>query len=384
MLPTGRNLYTADPRVLPTPTAMELGKRAADEIVRGYLQEHGDMPRSLVIDLWGSATLRTGGEEIAQGLSLMGCRPAWDPATGRVTGIEVLPPASIGRPRVDVTFRISGLFRDLFPAQIALLDAAVKLVAARDEDVHDNPLAAALRATGDTVPERIFGNAPGAYGAGVEDLLGTETSDAVLGAAYLAATSHVYGGADGTGTARAGAFAHRIAQADLLVHLNDDPSRDILEGAEDVAHMGGFAAAARSLGAKPDLVVLDTTNPDAPKARPLPQALARIVRARAISPAFITGMMRHGARGAAELAETVDRLADFAETTHAVSDALFDAIHGAYLGDDTVRDFLLRENPDAARAIADRLEEARQRGFWHPKRNDLGTAALLGTAEPVL
>ena len=314
----------------------------------------------------------------------MGCRPAWDPATGRVTGIEVLPPASIGRPRVDVTFRISGLFRDLFPAQIALLDAAVKLVAARDEDVHDNPLAAALRATGDTVPERIFGNAPGAYGAGVEDLLGTETSDAVLGAAYLAATSHVYGGADGTGTARAGAFAHRIAQADLLVHLNDDPSRDILEGAEDVAHMGGFAAAARTLGAKPDLVVLDTTNPDAPKARPLPQALARIVRARAISPAFITGMMRHGARGAAELAETVDRLADFAETTHAVSDALFDAIHGAYLGDDTVRDFLLQENPDAARAIADRLEEARQRGFWHPKRNDLGTAALLGTAEPVL
>ena len=148
--------------------------------------------------------------------------------------------------------------------------------------------------------------------------------------------------------------------------------------------MGGFAAAARSLGAKPDLVVLDTTNPDAPKARPLPQALARIVRARAISPAFITGMMRHGARGAAELAETVDRLADFAETTHAVSDALFDAIHGAYLGDDTVRDFLLRENPDAARAIADRLEEARQRGFWHPKRNDLGTAELLGTAEPVL
>ncbi|MCB1442704.1 MAG: cobaltochelatase subunit CobN, partial [Methyloceanibacter sp.] len=384
VLPTGRNLYTADPRVLPTPTAMELGKRAADEIVRGYLQEHGDIPRSLVIDLWGSATLRTGGEEIAQGLSLMGCRPAWDTATGRVTGIEVLPPASIGRPRVDVTFRISGLFRDLFPAQIALLDAAVKLVAARDEDVHDNPLAASLRETGDTVPERIFGNAPGAYGAGVEDLLGTETSDAVLGAAYLAATSHVYGGADGTGTARAGAFAHRIAQADLLVHLSDDPSRDILEGAEDVAHMGGFAAAARSLGAKPDLVVLDTTNPDAPKARPLPQALARIVRARAISPAFITGMMRHGARGAAELAETVDRLADFAETTHAVSDALFDAIHGAYLGDDTVRDFLLQENPDAARAIADRLEEARQRGFWHPKRNDLGTAALLGTAEPVL
>jgi len=385
VLPTGRNIYTADPRVLPTQTAMELGARAAGEIVRGYMQEHGEMPRSLVIDLWGSSTLRTGGEEIAQGLALMGCRPVWDPATGRVTGVEVLPPASMGRPRVDVTFRISGLFRDLFPAQIALLDAAAKLVAARDEDAEENPLAAAVKETGAEAPERIFGSAPGAYGAGIEDLLGSESagpvSDEALSAAYLAATSHVYGGAEGTGTARRGAFADRVAEANLLVHISDDPTRDILEGAEDVAHMGGFAAAARALGAKPDLVVLDTTNPDAPRARPLSQALARIVRARAISPAFIEGMMRHGARGAAELAETVDRLADFAEITDAVSDSLFDAIHEAYLGDDAVRDFLIRENLPAARAIAMRLDDARRKGLWHPKRNDLYTDALLGFAE---
>jgi cobaltochelatase CobN len=364
---------------------MELGARAAGEIVRGYMQEHGEMPRSLVIDLWGSSTLRTGGEEIAQGLALMGCRPVWDPATGRVTGVEVLPPASMGRPRVDVTFRISGLFRDLFPAQIALLDAAAKLVAARDEDAEENPLAAAVKETGAEAPERIFGSAPGAYGAGIEDLLGSESagpvSDEALSAAYLAATSHVYGGAEGTGTARRGAFADRVAEANLLVHISDDPTRDILEGAEDVAHMGGFAAAARALGAKPDLVVLDTTNPDAPRARPLSQALARIVRARAISPAFIEGMMRHGARGAAELAETVDRLADFAEITDAVSDSLFDAIHEAYLGDDAVRDFLIRENLPAARAIAMRLDDARRKGLWHPKRNDLYTDALLGFAE---
>lgn len=384
VLPTGRNLYTADPRVLPTQTAMELGARAADEIVRGYLQEHGDMPRALVIDLWGSSTLRTGGEEIAQGLALMGCRPVWDPATGRVTGVEVLPPATMGRPRIDVTFRISGLFRDLFPAQIALLDAAVKLVAARDEDPSENPLAAARVEAGGP-PERIFGTAPGAYGAGIEDLLGSETSsevsDETLSAAYLAATSHVYGGADGAGTARGGAFADRVAHADLLVHVSDDPTRDILEGAEDVAHIGGFAAAARVLGTSPDVVVLDTTNPDAPKARALPQALARIVRARAISPAFVAGMMRHGARGAGELAETVDRLADFAEITDAVSGTLFDAIHDAYLADETVRDFLVRENPQAARAIAERLEDARRKGLWHPKRNDLKTDDLLGVSE---
>ncbi|HUU66426.1 MAG TPA: cobaltochelatase subunit CobN [Methyloceanibacter sp.] len=374
VLPTGRNLFTADPRVLPTPTAMELGKLAACEVMRAYMQTHGEMPRSLVIDLWGSATLRTGGEEIAQGLALMGCRPTWDPATGRVTGMEVLPPAVMGRARVDVTWRISGLFRDLFPAQIALIDAAVKLVAARDEDDSENPLAAARRAAngaGGTLA-RIFGNAPGAYGAGVEDLLGRDASQDDMGAAYLAATTYAYGGAEGEGAARPGAFASRVADADMLLHLSDDPSRDLLEGAEDVAHIGGFAAAAASLGAAPDLVMLDVTDPNRPRARPLPQALARIVRGRATSPKFIAGMMRHGARGGAELAETVDRLVDFAETTGAVSSALFDEVYDAYLANDVVWEFLLRENPDAARAIAERLEQARAKGLWHPRRNDLG------------
>ena len=251
----------------------------------------------------------------------------------------------------------------------------MKLVAHRDEDDDENPLAAARRAangSGETLA-RIFGNAPGAYGAGVEDLLGRDTPDAEIGAAYLAATSHTYGGAEAHGTPEPGAFAARVAKADLLLHASDDPSRDILEGAEDVAHVGGFAAAARTLGAAPDLVMLDVTDPRRPRARPLDQALARIVRGRATSPKFIDGMMRHGARGAAELAETVDRLVDFAETTGAVPSALFDAVHGAYLADETVRDFLLRENPAAARAIAERLEAARRKGLWHPRRNDLGT-----------
>ena len=356
VLPTGRNLFTADPRMLPTQTAMELGWLAADDVIRLYLQTHGEMPRSLVIDLWGSATLRTGGEEIAQGLALMGCRPIWDRASARVTGIEVLPPAAMGRPRVDVTWRISGLFRDLFPAQIALIDAAVRLVAERDEEDDENPLAASARASrgnGGAMLARIFGTAPGAYGAGVEELLGKDSDRETLGAAYLAATSHLYGGAEGEGTAPPGGFAARVATADLLLHGSDDPSRDLLEGAEDVAHIGGFAAAAASLGREADLVMLDTTDPNRPRARTLDAALARIVRGRAVNPRFIEGQMRHGARGAAELAETVDRLVDFAETTGAVSSALFDCVHDAYLADPRVRDFLLRENPAAARVIVD-------------------------------
>jgi cobaltochelatase CobN len=372
VLPTGRNLYTADPRMLPTPTAMDLGALAADEVIRAHLQTHGEMPRALVVDLWGSATLRTGGEEIAQSLAYLGCRPTWDHSTGRVTGVEVLTLASIGRPRIDVTWRISGLFRDLFPAQIALLDAAVQAVAGREETDEDNPLAGARRTSASEARlARIFGTAPGAYGAGVTELIGRDAHRAEIATAYLEAASHAYGGALGDGLASPGAFARRVAGADLLVHPGDDPGRDLLEGAEDVSFVGGFAAAAAALGRAPDLVMLDLTDPQRPRARPLAAALARIVRARAVSPRFIAGQMRHGARGAAELAETVDRLVDFAQTTNAVPSELFDLLHEAYLADARVRAFLLAENPAAAGAIADRLESARRRGLWHPRRNDV-------------
>src|SRR6476620_1229132 len=387
VLPTGRNLFVADPRTLPTSTASELGRLAADEVIRSYMQVHGEMPRASVIDLWGSATLRTGGEEIAEGLALMGCRPTWDNATGRVTGIEVLPTASAGRPRVDVTWRISGLFRDLFPAQIALLDAAVRAVAAREESAEENPLAAACSASAAAGPSpvvRIFGTAPGAYGAGVEDFLGRDLDRAQVGSAYLAAVSHSYGGSDGVAAPAPGAFEARVATADMLVHSTEDPVRDLLEGSEDVAFIGGFAAAAAALGRAPDLIILDTTDPSRPRARPLSAALARIVRSRAVNPKFIAGQLRHGPRGAAELAETVDRLVDFAQTTGAVATRYFDLLHEAYVADDVVRDFIVRENPAAAAAIAARLDTARHRGLLHPRRNDIdaGLAALMNPGAP--
>jgi len=382
VLPTGRNLFASDPRTLPTRTAAALGKAAADEIVRSYMQDHGEPPRSLVMDLWGSASLRTGGEEIAQGLALMGCRPQWDSATGRVTGVEILPPAALGRPRVDVTWHISGLFRDMFPTQIALIDMAVAAIAALDEDDADNGLAARRR-RGETVP-RIFGSAPGTYGAGIEDLLasGDWQRREELGAAYIAAASHAFGGADGDGVEAGEAFAARVAEADLLVHAADDPGRDLLEGSADVAFMGGFSAAVAALGGKADVIVLDTTNPDRPRARSLVSAVTRTVRARALNPRFIRGQMRHGHRGAAEFAETVDRLIGFAETTAAIPEVLIEDVHRAYLEDDDVRAFLLRENPAAARAIAERFAAARRRDLWHPRRNSIDNdlAALIAEA----
>ncbi|TGQ69584.1 cobaltochelatase subunit CobN [Mesorhizobium sp. M00.F.Ca.ET.186.01.1.1] len=384
VLPTGRNLFTSDPRTMPTPTAYDLGKAAADEVVRAYMQSHGDWPRSLVIDLWGSASLRTGGEEIAQGLALMGCRPQWDAATGRIIGIEVLPPAALGRPRVDVTWRISGLFRDMFPTQIALIDAAANAVAGRDEDDSENPLAAKTRADGKVSP-RIFGTSPGTYGAGVEDILssGDWAAREEIGRAYLDATSHAYGGVGGEGISAPGAFEGRLAEADLLVHTGDDPGRDILEGSADVAFIGGFSAALAALGRNADVIVLDTTDPQKPRPRSVGEAVSRVVRARAVNARFISGQMRHGPRGASEFAETVDRLVGFAETTHAIPGALIEAVHDAYLGDEAVRAFILRENPAAAKVIAERFLSARRRGLWHPLRNSIDDdlAALIAEAK---
>src|ERR671931_227212 len=274
--------------------------------------------------------------------SIFGAAPPCAPAARR------LPTASMGRSRVDVTWRISGLFRDLFPAQIALIDAAVRAVAAREEEADENPLAAAGSAGAPIA--RIFGTAPGVYGAGVEDLLGRDIDRRKLGATYLAAGSHAYGGAEG----------------------------------DAMAAPGGFAAAASALGRAPDLIILDTTDPTRPRARSLSAALARIVRSRATNPKFITGQLRHGPRGAAELAETVDRLVDFAEATGAVANHLFDLVHDAYVADDVVRSFLVRENPAAATAIARRLDAARRRGLWHPRRNevDAGLQTLMNETAP--
>ena len=379
VLPTGRNLFTADPRTLPTPTAMELGRLAADEVVRAHQQSHGEFLRAVVIDLWGSATLRTGGEEIAQGLALMGCRPIWEPASGRVTGIEVLPTAAMGRARVDVTWRISGLFRDLFPAQIALIDAAVQAVAAREEDRrrksarHGAPYhrrergstASSARLPAATAPASKICSAAMPTPMRSAPLISPPLRTATAAPAEKA-------------TRRPAPSPQRVASADILLHPSDDPGRDLLEGAEDAAFVGGFAAAAKMLGRAVDLVMLDVTDPQRPRARTLSAALARIVRGRAVNPRFIAGQMRHGPRGAAELAETVDRLTAFAATTDAVAGELFDLLHEAYVADPDVRAFLLRENPQAAAAIADRLDAARRRGLWHPRRNDVdaGLAAL--------
>ena len=366
VLPTGRNLTSIDPRSIPTRTASTIGTRAAAEVVRRYLQDQGEYPRALVIDLWASASLRTGGDDLAQAFAYLGVRPLWDKNSSRVTGVEVMPLATLDRPRIDVTLRISGLFRDIFETQIALFDLAVRRIAALDEEGADNPLAEATRQGADLA--RVFGGAPGSYGARAGDLAldGDWKTRADLGEAYLAAVTHSYGSSD---TPAGDDFRSRVSGADVLVHPQDDRERDLLDGDGVADFAGGFAAAAALLGNEPELYHLDTSQPEAPKARLLAEELARVVRGRLTNPRWLDGMLKHGHRGVAEIAQGVDALYAFSATAEVVSAALFDATHAALITDEAVLSAMIRSNPAATVAIAQRLRDALARGLWVSRRN---------------
>ncbi len=384
-LPTGRNLYALDPRGVPTPTAWTLGWQAADALLTRHLQDHGDWPRRLVVDCWGTPAMRTGGDELAQALALLGVRPLWENGSGRVTGYEIMPTGVLGRPRVDVTLRISGLFRDVFPQQIALFDQAVRAVAGlAEEDGAVNPLAATARAeTAALIADgladddarrrataRVFGAAPGVYGTALSGMVarGDWTTRADFGLAYLDGGCHAYGaGLDGV--ALPAQFRRRVGGADALVHHQDQREHDVLSTDGFMQFEGGFAAAAALDRAEPTLYHLDSSDPATLAVRTLAEEIARTLRGRAANPRWIAGMMRHGYRGAAELAASVDSLFAFAATTEAVRPAHFDLLFDAYVEDSAVWDFLTHANPAASRHILARMSEALDRGLWHPRRN---------------
>ncbi|MCC7252913.1 cobaltochelatase subunit CobN [Hyphomicrobium sp.] len=384
VLPTGRNLTTIDPRAVPTRTATIVGQRAADEVVRRYLQDHGDYPRVLMLDLWASASLRTGGDDLAQALAFLGARPKWDDGSNRVVGVEVLPIAKLARPRIDVTLRISGSFRDIFPAQIALFDLAVRLVAERDEPEEWNPLAV-VRRQGASLA-RIFGGEPGTYGAGAAAaaLDGAWGSRGDLAAAYLEASSHAYG-AESAERSAPQEFADRVAAADALVHPQDDRERDLLDGDGVADFAGGFAAAAAQMGRAPSLYHLDTSRPEEPRARTIEEEIVRIVRGRLTNPRWLSGMVGHGHRGVAEIAQGVDALYAFAATAGVVGDHLFDAVHDAVIADEARLASLVDLNPHAMGAIASRLKDAIDRRLWTPRRNAVHAelARVLGGRDAV-
>jgi cobaltochelatase CobN len=371
VLPTGRNLYSLDPRTTPTRSAMLLADKTAETLLRRHLQDHGDWPRTLVIDLWGSTALRTGGEDLALALILMGATPIWDIGSSRICGIEILPLAQLGRPRVDVTLRISGLFRDAFESQIRLFDLAVQSLAARDEPDASNPLAACARNLQDDplrrATTRIYGAAPGAYGAGATDF----SADTIaLGEAYLAAGAFAYSHGQ-EGVVDAAGFAARIRAADAFVHQQDHTETDLLDAPDFAAFEGGFAAAAQALGANPALYHADISRADAPRLRSLREEIARVVRGKAANPEWIAGMMRHDYRGAAEISRALEALYAFAATLPDRFDTQFDLIFDATIGNGEVDSFLRRANPAAHQTMLTRFRSAAERDFWRCRRNSV-------------
>lgn len=364
VLPTGRNLYTTDPRSVPTRSAHAQGIKLAEELVRRHLQDEGDWPRGLVVDLWGSATMRTAGEEFAMALHLLGVRPVWDAGSERVSGIEVLPIAELDRPRIDVTLRVSGLFRDVFPTLSVLYGQAVKALGQRDEAPDWNPFVGQEGA-------RVYGPAPGSFGLGIGPQIGDYSDGArqAAGEAWLAASSWAY---DGTEARQdADGLRARVAQADSFVHLQDLPETDLLLAEDYATHEAGFAAAQTVTGGKAALYHLDNTDPDRPRARALTEEIARVVQARAANPHWIAGMQRHGFRGAAEIASTLENMAAFAQLADVVPGHLFDLYYDATLGDEGVTGFLQEANPQALEAMRARFAALHAAGLWQTRRNSI-------------
>jgi cobaltochelatase CobN len=396
VLPTGRNFFSVDSRAVPTAAAWHLGWKSAALLIERYLQEHGDWPRAVALSAWGTANMRTGGDDLAQALALIGARPVWDAASHRVTGIEILPADVLDRPRVDVTLRVSGFFRDAFPAQIELFDHAVREVAALDEPPEINPIAArisedaaALRGGGvdqagalRRASYRVFGSKPGAYGSGLQALIDERgwQSDADLARAYVAWGGYAYG-AKAEGIAEHRLFERRLGAVELVLHNQDNREHDILDSDDYYQFEGGLTAAVRTLsGEQPAIFHNDHSRPETPRIGTLKEEIGRIVRARAANPKWLAGVMRHGYKGAFEIAATVDYLFAFAATARVVEDHHFDALYDAYLADERVRGFIADANPVALNEIAERFQEAIERGLWRPASNS--AHELLGSLTP--
>jgi len=385
VLPTGRNFYSVDSRAVPTPAAYELGKKSAELLIRRYLQDHGEWPSSFGLTAWGTANMRTGGDDIAQALALIGAKPVWDMVSRRVTGYEIVPLAMLGRPRVDVTLRISGFFRDAFPDQIALFDKAIRAVGALEEDDADNMIAARMRAESQRLEAegveaqeaarrasyRIFGAKPGAYGAGLQALIDEKGWDsrADLAEAYLTWGAYAYGAGE-EGKAERDLFEERLRTIEAVVQNQDNREHDLLDSDDYYQFEGGMSLAAEHLGGtRPAIYHNDHSRPEKPVIRSLEEEIGRVVRARVVNPKWIDGVMRHGYKGAFEIAATVDYMFAFAATTGAVRDHHFEAAYQAFVVDERVAEFLRDKNPAAFAELAERLLEAIDRNLWTPRSN---------------
>ena len=372
LLPTGRNFYSVDLRGLPTEAAWDLGRRSAELLLELHLQDEGEHLQRLALSVWGTATMRNGGEDIAQALALMGVRPVWDGPTRRLVDLEVIPLSLLGRPRVDVTLRISGLFRDAFPQLVGWFNRACALVAGLEEPADANPLAASARVENGW--GRVYGSAPGAYGAGLQGLIdsGQWESRADLAEAFLSWSAWRYdGGGDGTGAAPIEASAdrsgleQRLRSVQVVLHNQDNREHDLLDSDDYYQFQGGLSAAVETLsGSAPQLWFADHSRHSRPRVHRLEKEFDKVLRSRVLNPRWIEGMQRHGYKGGFEMAASLDYLFAYDASTGRVPDWSYGRITDTWLRDGAVRAFLEQANPWALRDMAERLLEAHHRGLW--------------------
>uniref|UniRef100_UPI00245552CD cobaltochelatase subunit CobN n=1 Tax=Nocardia cyriacigeorgica TaxID=135487 RepID=UPI00245552CD len=372
VLPTGRNFYSVDPKAVPSRLAWETGQAMADSLLERYLADHGEYPRSVGLSVWGTSAMRTSGDDIAEVLALLGVRPVWDEASRRVTTLEVISVEELGRPRIDVTVRISGFFRDAFPHVLALLDDAVRLVAGLDEPAESNYVRAHAQADladhGDErrATTRIFGSKPGTYGAGLLQLIDSKSwrTDDDLAQVYTTWGGYAYG-RDLDGAPAADDMRTAYRRITVAAKNTDTREHDIADSDDYFQFHGGMVATVRALtGKNPEAYIGDSTRPDAVRTRTLSEETARVFRARVVNPRWLEAMRRHGYKGAFEMAATVDYLFGYDATTDVVADWMYEKLAESYVFDEVNRRFMEQSNPWALHGIAERLLEAAERKLW--------------------
>jgi len=384
-LPTGRNFFSVDNRAIPSPAAWAIGQKSADALVQRHLQEHGDYPKDLGLSVWGTATMRTGGDDIAQAFALMGVRPIWAPGSNRVTDFEILSCMQLGRPRVDVTLRVSGFFRDAFANVMRLYDAAVQAIADYAEPGNGNVIRVNVQARKQQLLDqgmdeeqanrqatyRVFGSKPGAYGAGLQGLIDERCWDtkADLAEAYVNWGGYAYDGntynGEQDGVAAKSAFVERLSQLDAVVQNQDNREHDILDSDDYYQFQGGMTNAVTEFsGQAPSVYHSDHSNPSSPKIRTLKEELNRVVRSRVLNPKWIEAMQTHGYKGAFEMTATVDYLFAYDATTDLVADYQYQQVTDRLLLDPDNQAFMRDNNPHALEEMGERLLEAIQRGMW--------------------
>ena len=372
VLPTGRNFYSVDPKAVPSKLAWETGRAMADSLLARYLSDHGEYPKSVGLSVWGTSAMRTSGDDIAEVLALLGVMPIWDEASRRVTKLDVIGLDELGRPRIDVTVRISGFFRDAFPHVVTILDDAVRMVAALDEPDESNYVAAHARSDiaehGDTdrATTRIFGSKPGTYGAGLLQLIDSKDwrSDADLAEVYTAWGGYAYGrGRDGIAAVDDMRTAYR--RIAVAAKNTDTREHDIADSDDYFQYHGGMVATVRALtGKDPEAYIGDSTSPDNVRTRTLSEETTRVFRARVVNPRWIAAMQRHGYKGAFEMAATVDYLFGYDATTNVMADWMYEQLTESYVLDAANQEFMNKSNPWALHGIAERLLEAAAREMW--------------------